>query len=178
MRHEDLKIEVRDIQAADAERLAAAFAGTPWRRPAAHFDGLAVEHAAGSRVVLVGVLSHAIAGYGSLVWSSAYPPFRDAGVPEIQDLNVSPGFRRQGVATRILEEAERRASERGGAVGIAVGLHPGYRAAQRLYGLRGYVPDGHGVFQAGRFPGEGEQVVLDDELVLHLIKPLDGAHAA
>jgi hypothetical protein len=36
----------------------------------------------------------------------------------------------------------------------------------------GYVPDGHGVFGAGRFPEEGERVTVDDDLVLHLIKVL------
>lgn len=35
-----------------------------------------------------------------------------------------------------------------------------------------HIPDGHGVFQAGRFPEESEQVALDDELVLHLVKAL------
>jgi len=106
----------------------------------------------------------------SLVLESNYPPFRERGVPEVIDLNVAPLSRQRGVASRILDEAERLAFEHSDAVGIGFGLHPGYRAAQRLYVLRGYVPDGHGVFCRGRFPEEGEQVTLNDDLVLHLIK--------
>jgi len=53
-----------------------------------------------------------------------------------------------------------------------VGLHPGYNAAQRLYARRGYIPDGLGVTYRDRYVREGEQVVFDDDLVLHLIKAL------
>ena len=49
-------------------------------------------------------------------------------------------------------------------------IRDSYRAAQRLYVLRGYVPDGNGVYCRGRFPQEGEQVRLDDDLVLYLVK--------
>ena len=43
--------------------------------------------------------------------------------------------------------------------------------------LRAHVPDGCGVFQRGRFPREGETVVLDDDLILYPIKPLSGEHS-
>jgi GNAT superfamily N-acetyltransferase len=112
-------------------------------------------------------------GFGSLLWQSNYPPFRESGTPEIHDLNVAPQARRQGVASAILDLAEGVALRRHDRVGIGVGLHPGYRAAQRLYVLRGYVPDGNGVFWNGRFPSEGEPVLLDDALVLYLLKERD-----
>jgi hypothetical protein len=47
-----------------------------------------------------------------------------------------------------------------------------YNAAQRLYLKRGYIPDGRGVTYRDRFVEEGEQVALDDDLVLHLTKEL------
>ena len=56
-------------------------------------------------------------------------------------------------------------------IGIGFGLHPGYRAAQRLYPRRGYTPDGNGIYGNGRFPREREMVRLDDDLALYLTKP-------
>lgn len=173
-----MKIGARQMREGDPEALEESFAGTPWARGVPFFADLLARHAAGERVALVGALgAHAVA-FGSLLWESAYPPFREAGIPEIQDLNVCPRWRHRGVATAILDLAERLAFERSELVGIGFGLHPGYRAAQRLYVLRGYVPDGRGVFCAGRFPEEGEQVALDDRLLLYLTKPRPPRHAA
>jgi hypothetical protein len=36
-------------------------------------------------------------------------------------------------------------ARRSGVVGIGVGLHPSYNAAQRLYVKRGYIPDARGI---------------------------------
>lgn len=47
-----------------------------------------------------------------------------------------------------------------------------YNAAQRLYARRGYVPDGLGVTYEGRYVDEGQQVPMDDALVLHFTKDL------
>jgi GNAT superfamily N-acetyltransferase len=165
--------DVREMTEGDSGRLVQAFAGTPWAlRGVDYFERLLAEHRLGARVVLVGLVEGEVAGHSSVVWQSAYPPFRDRAIPEIQDLNVVPRFRRRGLASRILDKAERIASQRSAVVGIGFGVHPGYRAAHRLYPLRGYVPDGNGIFRAGRFPQEGEEVPLDDELVLYLTKEL------
>lgn len=165
-----MAIQARRIRPGDAGQLDRIFAGTPWARGPAFYERLASEHGDDDRCVLVGLSGGRPVGYCALLRQSPYPPFREGGVPEIQDLNVAPDFRRMGVASRILDHAERLAFRWGDSVGIGVGLHPGYRAAQRLYVLRSYVPDGNGVFYRGRFPQEGEQVVLDDDLVLYLMK--------
>src|SRR5215216_2849397 len=65
--------------------------------------------------------------------------------PGDQDFNALPRFRQQGIGTRLMDEAERKVSERSGVAGIGVGLSPDYGAAQRLYALRGYAPDGKGL---------------------------------
>ena len=64
-----------------------------------------------------------------------------------------------------------RAFARSAEIGIGVGLHPGYGVAQRLYVIRGYVPDGRAVTYQNRAIAEGQTVVMDDDLVLHLTKP-------
>ena len=72
-----------------------------------------------------------------------YPYYQENGIPEIQDLNVLPKFRRQGIATQLLDEAESRIAQRADIVGIGFSLYADYGAAQRLYFLRGYIPDGY-----------------------------------
>jgi GNAT superfamily N-acetyltransferase len=94
-------------------------------------------------------------------------------IPEIQDLNVLPAFQKRGIATQLLDRAEAEIAGRSAVAGIGVGLHPGYNNAQKLYVKRGYIPDGRGVTCRDRYVQEGEQVVLDDDLVLHLTRRLD-----
>ena len=84
-----------------------------------------------------------------------------------------PASRRQGIATRLMDAAELIVAERSAVVGIGVGLHPGYAAAQRMYVLRGYVPDAKPITYDNRFVTEGQDVKLDDKLVLHLTKHLE-----
>ena len=166
-----MKIAVRAANGADPAALSSVFAGTPWDRVASFRSHLA-DQERGARAFLIGLADDRVAGHGSLVWESGYPPFRDEGIPEIQDLNVAPAFRRCGLASAILDAAERLAAERCDRVGIGVGLHPGYGAAQRLYSLRSYALDGRGVFRNGRFASEGELVPLDDDSVLHFTRRL------
>lgn len=165
-------IRVCELTKDDAGRLSGAFLGTAWERPLTHFEHLLEEHESGRRTLFVARVDDQLAGHVSIVWNVTYPFFELHAIPEIQDLGVVPRLRRCGVASRLLDEAEKRISLSHSQVGIAVGLHPGYRVAQRLYGVRGYVPDGQGVFWRDRFPAEGETVVLDDALLLHLIKRL------
>jgi GNAT superfamily N-acetyltransferase len=115
-----------------------------------------------------------MAGYVTLRWDSNHPGIAGGGVPEIQDLNVLPQFRRRGIASALLDRAEDVAARRSAVLAIGVGLHPGYNAAQVLYVKRGYVPDGLGVTYGDRFVQEGEAVPFDDSLVLHLTKELKG----
>ena len=105
-------------------------------------------------------------------WRPSYPPLAEQQIPEIQDLNVIPRFQKQGIGTRLLDRAEEEVARRSNVVGIGVGLHPGYNAAQRLYVKRGYIPDGRGLTYRNRPVEESMQVVLDDDLILHLSKTI------
>ena len=111
-------------------------------------------------------------GYLKVVWQPAYGPFRAQGIPEVQDLNVVTRSRRQGVASRLMDRAEQLIATRSPIAGIGVGLHPGYGPAQRMYVLRGYVPDALPLTYHDAPVGEYQAVVLDDDLVLHLTKRL------
>lgn len=166
------EVRIRSLQQHDANVIAAAFTDIGWHKPASQFLLYLAEQASGRRIVLIATVGGAFAGYVTLVWEPTYPYFRQCGIAEVQDLNVLPVHRRRGIATRLVDMAEHLASARSPTIGIGVGLHPGYNAAQRMYVLRGYVPDGRGVAYDGRYVAEGEQVVFDDHLVLYFTKAL------
>ncbi len=131
------------------------------------------RQAEGKLVVVVARDDTGPLGYAFLKWQSQYPPFADAGRPEISDLRVARPARRQGVATAIIVRCEQLAAHAGHtSIGIGFGLYAGYGAAQRLYVRLGYVPDGNGL-TANCAPVEaGTTVRVDDDLVLWLVKEL------
>lgn len=130
------------------------------------------EQQNGARLVLVARDDGKISGYITIVWHSNYAPFREAAIPEIQDFNVLPKFRRRAIGSRLLNEAERKVAERSSIAGLGVGLFHDYGAAQRLYALRGYVPDARGITSHGRRLNWGDEAKIDDDLVLWLTKSL------
>ena len=159
---------IRPLRRDDAEPFAEAFAAIGWHKPAAMFLQYVADADAGTRTCWVAEERGGLAGYVTVRWPAA----GSGDAAEIQDLNVLPPFRRRGIGTALLAQAEAAAGERGPVVRIAVGLHQGYGAAQRLYVQRGYVPDGRGVSIRGRPVAEGATVELDDALVLTLQKLL------
>jgi GNAT superfamily N-acetyltransferase len=164
--------ELRHMIAADAAPISRAFIAMGQVRSEWQFLDYVAEREVGIRDAWVAAWDGALAGMVTLHWNPLYGGIAGRGIPEIQDLMVLPAFRRRGVATRLLDLAEHSAARRAAYVAIGVGLHPGYNAAQRLYVLRGYVPDGLGVTYDDRRVDEGELVRFDDLLVLHLIKSL------
>lgn len=178
---------LREMAEADAPVIAAAFAAQGWQKPIAQYLHYWQEHLAGQRAVLLaeyGVLGEyagEFAGYVTIVWESEYPPFRQAGIPEIVDFNVLLKYRRRGIGAALMDAAEARiaaaarAAARAPVAGLGVCLHSDYGAAQALYIRRGYVPDGRGVFYQGRYPQYGEQVEIGDDLTLYLTKRLTPA---
>jgi GNAT superfamily N-acetyltransferase len=159
--------DIAVMTAADVASVRATF-----RKPDGYYEGVLSAQERGELVVLVARREGGVRGYLKVVWRSEYSPFRDAEVPEIQDLNVRPACRRQGVATRLMDRAELLIAERAQIAGIGVGLHPGYGAAQRMYAQRGYVPDARPLTWRLAPVSEGQTVTLDDDLVLHLTKDL------
>lgn len=167
-------IAIRPMNEDDPVAIAAAFAQMGWNKPEAQYRHYLDEQVAGNRTCFVANVDGQFAGYVTVNWCSSYPGFSELGIPEIQDLNVLRRFRRQGIASRLLDRAEAKVAQHFGVVGIGVGLHPGYNAAQALYAKRGYVPDGRGVTYRDCYVDEGSHVVLDDDLVLHFTKRLRG----
>ncbi|MCC6598515.1 MAG: GNAT family N-acetyltransferase [Alphaproteobacteria bacterium] len=132
------------------------------------------EHqAARRRVIILAQDEEAIAGYCILNWEPKYAFFKKMGFPEIQDLIVHPQFRRRGLATRMIDHCEAAARGRGmDYMGIGVGLHHRFGAAQRLYARLGYIPDGNGITYDRQPVTAGEFRPVDDDLCLMMVKDL------
>ena len=113
------------------------------------------------------------AGYVMLNRLSRYQPFRSVNIPEIQDLFVLPAFRRHGTGQALIAACEAAArAEQKTMIGLAVGLHAAYGAAQRLYVRMGYLPDGFGIVYDCEQVPPGALRAVDDQLCLMMIKDL------
>jgi ribosomal protein S18 acetylase RimI-like enzyme len=165
-------VTIRSLNKDDIQPVAAAFADLGWNKPVSQYERYLVEQKAGRRVVLVATMDGVFAGYVTVVWESGYPPFRESGIPEIVDFNVLPNFRHQGIGTQLMDAAEARIAERSAMAGIGVGLTADYGAAQILYAKRGYLPDGRGIYWDGNSCHFGDQIRVDDSLVLYFTKVL------
>ena len=163
-------VHVRLLEEGDAASIAAAFQNMGWNKPATQYERYFHEQVAGTRTCFIATFDGQFAGYVTVNWQPTYAGFAELNIPEIQDLNVLMAYRRRGVASHLLDRAESEVARRSGVVGIGVGLHPGYNAAQRLYVKRGYIPDARGITYRNRFVEEGASVAVDDDLVMHFTK--------
>lgn len=167
-----MKPIIRLLEKRDIPQIAEAFQQLGWNKPAAQYERYLKEQTLEMRDVFVAFVEDIFAGYATICRMSSYPSFREARIPEIVDFNVLPQYRRQGIGTALMDRAESEIAKIFRYAGIGVGMDSDYGAAQRLYVLRGYVPDGRGICYRYRFPKHGDQVTVDDDLVLYFIKKL------
>lgn len=165
-------LEIRELQKNDVLIISNAFNEIGWNKPVSQYERYLAEQGEGKRQVFAAFEDNEFAGYLTIVFESNYPPFKVENIPEIQDFNVLPKFRRKGIGTKLMGKAEEFISKRSRIVGIGVGLEADYGAAQRLYVQHGYVPDGRGIVWQNRFPKFGEKVTIDDDLNLYFTKNL------
>jgi GNAT superfamily N-acetyltransferase len=163
---------IHSLEQSHIPEMAEAFQQLGWHKPASQYERYLREQALEFRNVYVALVDGKFAGYLTICWTSTYPRFREAKIPEIVDFNVLPKFRRRGVGTALMDKAESEIAKVSHAAGIGVGMTPDYGAAQRMYVLRGYVPDGYGLYQRDHYPIHGEQVVINDDLAIFLTKLL------
>ncbi|MDH5723332.1 MAG: GNAT family N-acetyltransferase [Alphaproteobacteria bacterium] len=115
-----------------------------------------------------------LAGYCIYNRKPKYAYFKTLEIPEIQDLNVLPQFRRNGIGRSIILFCEALARvEKHKEIGIGVGLDQSFGTAQRLYVKMGYLPDGSGISYDRKQVAAGEFRPIDDLLCLMMTKTLD-----
>ena len=163
---------IRPFDGKDIPEITKAFEEIGWNKPASQYETYLAEQEFGVRNVYVAFYNDRFAGYLTVSWKSSYEPFRTANIPEITDFNVLPKCRRRGIGTQLMDQAENIIAKVSSKAGIGVGLTPDYGAAQRLYVLRGYVPDGRGVYYKDSPIHYGEEIKVGDDLVLYLTKEL------
>lgn len=167
-----IPISIRCLEASDCEIISAAFITQGWNRTIEQYRRYFQDCQDNRRVVLIAEVKGEFAGYITILWESTYSPFREQNIPEIADFNVLIKFRRRGIGMALMDEAERLIAQRSPLAGIGVGLTEDYGAAQILYVKRGYIPDGKGISHNEHFLKRGDQVTIDDDLNLCLIKNL------
>jgi ribosomal protein S18 acetylase RimI-like enzyme len=165
-----MPIAIKLLEAKDVPSLSCAFLNTVWKTPASYFQKLLAAQEQGEIEFLVARYDGVIAGFLYVNWHAGYPHFAEKGIPEIKDLRVLAEFRRRGVATALMDEAEKRMFARSSVVGLGVGLYADYGPAQRMYALRGYIPDGRGITYKEQPVKPGHDVFVDDDLLLYLVK--------
>lgn len=166
-------LTIRSVTNADIPKLDQFYATLGKIDDPGYFQECLIRADNGERDFYLAVQEGDIAGYVMLVWRPLYPMFRRLEIPEIQDLNVGPCYRRQGIGTRLVEACENAVFKKGKKdIGIAVGLPASYGAAQRLYMKRGYVPDGAGAIYDGIPVNFGEMKPMDDLYVLKMVRSL------
>lgn len=168
-------IHIRFMKSQDVELLAHAFL-FPWTslsKSLEKWQRYHQEQEENLRAVCLVENKETIIGHGSLLWLSAYPNFRDQGIPEINDVWISEGERCKGAGTLLLAHLASTAKEKGYAqVGLGVGLYQDYGSAQKLYWKLGYKPDGHGITYKCLPVIPGQAYPVDDDLILWMTKSL------
>ena len=169
---ERVKAFIRAFEEMDIPGIEKAFEELGWNKPASQYERYWMEQNLKIRKMYVAFVNEQFAGYVTIYWQSGDRQFRERNIPEIMDFNVLPGFRRMGIGTQLMDKAESEIARVSPVAGIGVGMTTEYGAAQRLYVLRGYVPDGNGLYYRGRSIGHGQGITADDDLVLYLTKEL------
>jgi GNAT superfamily N-acetyltransferase len=165
---------IRDAHEGDLRHLQtmAGAMGVPSGRD--DFPRCLAEQAAGRRRILIAFdVGDVPVGYVQLNFTPVYTPFRRLGLAEIQDLNVVPSHRRQGLGARLVAACEDIVRTAGGSeVAISVGVTASFGPAQRLYAALGYRPDGAGICHDDEPVRPGTLLPVDDLLTLKLIRTL------
>jgi GNAT superfamily N-acetyltransferase len=130
-----LEVEIRPLE---AEELATV--EEQWPRPTGTHEQRLLAQQLGIAVYLFAWWSTEAVGHLLIRWTGASQPVirsRWPQVPYLVDVMVKEAWRRRGVGTRLLVEAEALARARGAsAVGLSVGV--GNEGALRLYRRLGY----------------------------------------
>lgn len=167
------KMNLCPLDKNDLDEIVAAFTAIGWRKPRSIYEAYLKEQSNSVRSVIVAKKNGKFCGYVTIKWKSDYDSFAQKNIPEISDLNVLPLCRKHGMGTALIKACEAMAHERGyPCIGLGVGMTADYGDAQRLYVRLGYVPDGLGLHYKCGSLKYGNQVTVDDDLVLFLTKDI------
>ena len=168
--YQDGEITIRSMEQSDAEIFYTTYLSYGWHPQLETYENYYREQTQGRRLVFIAEYRGAVAGICTLVLHPTDGPWGGQKYPEIQDLCVFFHVHQKGIGSRLLDAAEAEAAKRADMVYLAVGVHSGYGAAQRLYVKRGYNFDGSGVWYKGKQLEQYAPCVNDDALLLFMSK--------
>lgn len=170
MKKDDLLI--RDLETEDAEVITREEIAQGWHQTIDKYLTRLEHQKRGLCISLVAEYRGNVAGYINVYPRSVEGPFGNKDLPKIVDFGVLEKYRRKGIGTALMDQAERIAGQYADIVYLGVGLHSGYGSAQRMYVKRGYIPDGSGVWYGSSACIPYERYTNDDSLMLYLSKKL------
>jgi len=170
--NQDKSITINPMSSEDIEKILQSYSEQGWKKTREVIECYFNKQENDDAYVFVAKYGDSLAGYTVLYRDTDAGPYAHKKIPLLSDLVVFEKYQRKGVGSKILDAAEQKASELSDSIQLAVGLHSGYGAAQRLYVTRGYVPDGSGVWYKDSPLEPYDDCQNDDDLVLYLLKSL------
>ena len=171
--YDDGMVLIRSMKETDPQIITAEEIAQGWHADVSKYETRLKDQAEGKSVAFVAEYRGQVAGYVNVYLNSPWGAFGGKGYPEIVDFGVLEKYRRKGIGSRLMDEAEKCAAQYADTVYLGVGLYDSYGSAQRMYVKRGYIPDGSGVWYGDKVcPPYGDIPSNDDSLVLYLSKKL------
>ena len=167
----DENLLIRSMEIGDAQTIYHTYLSYGWHPSLQTYENYYKEQEAGTRRVFVAESRGEVCGYCTLVIKSP-TDITAHGYPKIVDLSVFKHMQNKGIGNQLLDVIEQEARQISDTVFLAVGLHSGYGAAQRIYVKRGYLPDGTGVWYRGKPLEQYAPCCNDDTLQLMMSKKL------
>jgi len=164
---------IRDMKTEDAQIITREEIAQGWHQTIDKYLTRLEHQKQGLCISLAAEYKGCVAGYINVYKKAAEGPFSGMDIPEITDFGVLEKYRRKGIGTALMDQAERIAGQYADMVCLGVGLHSGYGSAQRMYARRGYVPDGSGVWYGNSICPPYQQCNNDDDLILYMSKILN-----
>ena len=170
----DEEIVIRNMEPQDAQIITNEEIAQGWNATIDKYQMRLKHQEEGRAISLVAEYKGNIAGYNNVYINAPGGPFGNQGYPEIVDFGVLEKYRCKGIGSKLMDVAEKIASEYADMVYLGVGLYSSYGSAQRMYVKRGYIPDGSGVWYGDKVCEPYAECVNDDDLNLYLSKRLRG----
>lgn len=170
--YSDEKLLIRNMKPEDSRIFYDTYLSYDWHPDITTYENYYKEQEEGKRKVFIAEYDREVCGLCTLVLNPTEGPWVGMGYPEIVDLGVFFHIHNKGIGNKLLDVAEQEAAKLADTVFLAVGVHSGYGAAQRIYVKRGYLPDGSGVWYQGKQLEQYAPCVNDDDLLLFMSKTL------
>ena len=170
--YKDNNILIRDMIQSDAQIITDEEIAQGWNQSIDKYKMRLEHQAQGKSISLVAEYKNNVAGYINVYPNSQWGAFANQGYPEIVDFGVLAKYRNNGIGTKLMDIAEKIATQYSDIVYLGVGLNCDYGSAQRMYVKRGYIPDGSGVWYGEKVCPPYTACCNDDDLVLYLSKQL------